>query len=238
MKEIIRKVKENEIEDETLFIVTDKYGRDLQYAKKELKKNDYSVKVLNLINMENSNCYNPFFYIENPDEVKLMIEHLLHSVYDLDTIEDYCMTSADSFILDRMFFGTILFYVFEKYPKEERSLIHVRDILHGVLDMHCVVNGDAFSSFVLGDFTVRKNPLCPNVALAANYLPCLLRHPQISDLISCDNMELKRIGEEKTAIICITDKEDFLFPPLIKILEMQIKKYAGEKGFKTLFEFS
>ena len=55
------------------FICTDPKGEILRSTGGMLKKNGYNVKVINLLEMDKSDCYNPFSYIrEETDVVKLI----------------------------------------------------------------------------------------------------------------------------------------------------------------------
>ena len=51
------------------FIATDPKGELLRATGGMLKKNGYNVKVLNLIDMAKSDCYNPFNYIRTENDV-------------------------------------------------------------------------------------------------------------------------------------------------------------------------
>ena len=48
------------------FIITDPKGELLRSCGQMLKDNGYIVKVINLLDMEKSDCYNPFSYISLP----------------------------------------------------------------------------------------------------------------------------------------------------------------------------
>ena len=66
-------VKPNLMQLNTSFIATDPKGELLRTQGEMLRKNGYNVKVINLMDMEKSDCYNPFSYIrEETDIVKLI----------------------------------------------------------------------------------------------------------------------------------------------------------------------
>ena len=56
-----------------------------------LKNNGYNVKVINLIDMEQSDCYNPFSYIREETDVIKLITNLIANTTPKGT------TSADPF---------------------------------------------------------------------------------------------------------------------------------------------
>ena len=66
-------VKPNLMQLNTSFILTDPKGELLRSEGEMLKNNGYNVKVINLLEMGKSDCYNPFGYIrEETDVVKLI----------------------------------------------------------------------------------------------------------------------------------------------------------------------
>lgn len=59
------------------FICTDPKGEILRSCGQMLKDNGYSVKVINLLEMEKSDCYNPFSYIREETDIVKLITNLI-----------------------------------------------------------------------------------------------------------------------------------------------------------------
>lgn len=59
------------------FICTDPKGEILRSCGEMLRNNGYSVKVINLLEMEKSDCYNPFSYIREETDVVKLITNLI-----------------------------------------------------------------------------------------------------------------------------------------------------------------
>ena len=59
------------------FICTDPKGEILRSCGQMLKDNGYRVKVINLLEMEKSDCYNPFSYIREETDVVKLITNLI-----------------------------------------------------------------------------------------------------------------------------------------------------------------
>ena len=59
------------------FICTDPKGEILRSCGEMLKSNGYNVKVINLLEMEKSDCYNPFSYIREETDVIKLITNLI-----------------------------------------------------------------------------------------------------------------------------------------------------------------
>lgn len=70
-------VKPNLMQLNTSFIVTDPKGEILRSQGELLKQNGYNVRVINLLEMENSDCYNPFVYIREETDVVKLVTNLM-----------------------------------------------------------------------------------------------------------------------------------------------------------------
>ena len=82
-----------------------------------LKNNGYNVKVINLIDMEQSDCYNPFSYIREETDVIKLITNLIANTTPKGT------SSADPFWekAEGMFLQALFYYVWLEVPKNERN---------------------------------------------------------------------------------------------------------------------
>ena len=81
------------------FICTDPKGEILRSCGQMLKNNGYNVKVINLLEMDKSDCYNPFFYIrEETDVVKLITNLISNTTPKGATPSDPFWEKAEGFI--------------------------------------------------------------------------------------------------------------------------------------------
>ena len=60
----------------TSFVVLDPKGENLRDTGYLLKAKGYDVRVLDLINMEKSYCYNPFVYLKDDNDVQRLVTNL------------------------------------------------------------------------------------------------------------------------------------------------------------------
>ena len=68
--------KPNIMQANTSFVILDPKGEIVRDTGYLLEKNGYEVKVLDLINMEKSHCYNPFVYLKNDNDVQKLVTNL------------------------------------------------------------------------------------------------------------------------------------------------------------------
>ena len=68
--------KINVMQCNTSFFILDPKGEILRDTGYLLEREDYNIKVLDLINMDKSLCYNPFVYLRNDNDVQRLVTNL------------------------------------------------------------------------------------------------------------------------------------------------------------------
>lgn len=128
--------KPNIMQLNTSYVVTDPKGEILQSTGKMLKEAGYEVRVLNLIQMEHSNNYNPFHYVYDyngnlsQDNIKKMINVLFKATKGDGEKEDFWSQKGQSLL------EAITFLLFEeseynaKFDENGKIIPETRDISH------------------------------------------------------------------------------------------------------------
>ena len=68
--------KPNIMQANTSFVVLDPKGEILRDTGNLLKEKSYDIRILDLINMEKSHCYNPFVYLQDDNDVQKLVTNL------------------------------------------------------------------------------------------------------------------------------------------------------------------
>ena len=119
-------VKPNGYNCSASFIFCDPKGELLRDVGAYLKDKGYRIIVLNLVNMDESDCYNPFEYIRSDEDVVKLITNLIANTTPKDAHEsDPFWTKAES-----MYLQAIMYYVWYEYPKQGKT-----PNFRGVLDL-------------------------------------------------------------------------------------------------------
>lgn len=128
--------KPNIMQLNTSYVITDPKGEILQSTGKMLKEAGYEVRVLNLIQMEHSNNYNPFHYVYDyngnlsQDNIKKMINVLFKATKGDGEKEDFWSQKGQSLL------EAITFLLFEEseynagFDKNGKIIPETRDISH------------------------------------------------------------------------------------------------------------
>lgn len=69
------------------YVILDPKGEIVRDTGYLLEKNGYEVRVLDLINMEKSHCYNPFVYIKTDNDVQKLVTNLLNQQHQREVVQ-------------------------------------------------------------------------------------------------------------------------------------------------------
>ena len=232
-------VKPNLMQLTSSFIITDPKGEIARGCSAFLIAHGYRVRILNLVEMERSNGYNPFRYIRSEtDVVKLVTNLIANTTPKNGQSNDPFWEKAESLYLQAIFL-----YVWKESPKEKRNFRTVLKLLNeaevhaegspsdldqrfrrlerkdsthpAVLQYNKVVRG-------AGD-TVRS------IIISANARLGILENPQILRILDNDEMDIEEIGtgvegdkNKKTALFCIIPDSDKSYNFLVGMLYSQI----------------
>lgn len=114
-------LKGNLMQQNSSFIINDPKGEILRAEDEMLKNNGYNVKVINLLEMEKSNCYNPFSYIREETDVVKRITNLMSNTTPNDPFWD----KAES-----MFLQALFYYVLLEMPVHKRNFASVLSLMN------------------------------------------------------------------------------------------------------------
>lgn len=225
------------------FIITDPKGEVLRDCGHMLKSNGYNVRVLNLLEMNKSDRYNPFKYIRTESDVTKLITNLIQNTTPKGA------SKGDPFWekAETMFLSAIFYYVWLEIPPEEGrnfgkvlellSLAKVTDKGDSELDKMFEelaerTGGDESTHPAViqynkcmrgaGD-TVRSIIISANARLAT------LQNAEVLRLLEDDDLDIAEIGtgvdfdsKTKTALFCLIPDNDKSYNFIIGMLYTQI----------------
>lgn len=224
------------------FICTDPKGEILRSCGEMLKNNGYSVKVINLLEMEKSDCYNPFSYIrEETDVVKLITNLISNTTPKGATPSDPFWEKAEG-----LFLQAIFYYVWLEEPPAKRNFETVLQLLGEaeVTEQNKPSRLDVRMKFLeetskLGSAhpAVKQYNKCMrgagdtvrSIIISANSRLAFLENKQVLRLLSRDDLDLAELGigvngdgETKTALFCVIPDSDKSYNFIIGMLYTQI----------------
>lgn len=235
-------VKPNLYEASSSYVVLDPKGDLLRDSGHFLESKGYKIRVLDLLHMEKSHCYNPFVYIRNDDDIQKLVTNLFKATTPKGT------QSADPFWDNAaaMLLKAILFYLYHEAPPEEQNFSMVMEMLRaGEINED---DSNAHSPLDILFYRLEmKNPLHIAVKYYRDYrggaaktlksiqitLAARLEKfnlPSLAALTATDELELTALGKEKTALFCLIPDNDTSLNFLVSILYTQL--------FQQLFDLA
>lgn len=226
--------KPNIMQANTSFVILDPKGEILRDTGNLLKKKGYEIKVIDLINMEKSHCYNPFVYLQSDNDVQKLVTNIFKNTTPKGA------QSQDPFWdqAAMMLLLALMFYLHYEAPKEEQNFPMVMEMLrYGE-----VKEDDDYYQSPLDELFDRLERRDEN-HIAVKYYRSYrsgsaktLKSIQITlmsrlekfnltslaGITQADEMELDKIGEKKTAVFAVIPDNDSSFNFIIGMLYTQL----------------
>ena len=217
----------------TNYVITDPKSEVLLATGGYLKEQGYDVRVLNLVNLEQSDGYNPFRYLRDEKDVLKLVNNLIQSTTPKGSHEsDPFWTKAETALLQ-----AIILMLFQEAPEYEQNFSMVMRVLE-YAEVREEDEGHVSPLDLLFDSIERRKPdsvavrqykvfkLAAGktaksilVSTAVRLAPFNL--PQIQALTEHDDMDLYTLGEKKVALYAVIPDNDNTFNFLVSLLYAQ-----------------
>lgn len=226
--------KPNLMQCNTSFVILDPKGEILRDTGNLLKEKGYEIKVLDLITMKKSYCYNPFVYLNNDNDVQKLVTNLFKSTTPKgsQTNDPFWDTSAS------MLLSALIFYLHYEAPEDEQNFAMVMEMLRAASiedeeDPRPSPLDELFSELELSNpehialkyyrsyhSGSAKTLKSIQITLAARLEKFNLE--SLASLTLTDEMELPSLGEKKVALFALIPDNDTSFNFLVSILYTQL----------------
>lgn len=229
------------------FVILDPKGEILRDTGGLLEHKGYEVKVLDLINMDKSHCYNPFVYLKDDNDVQRLVTNLFKSTTPKgsQSNDPFWDTAASMLLL------SLIFYLWYEAPEEEQNFTMVMEMLRAgdvkedddmylsPLDLLFEklenTNPDHIALKYYKDYHSgsAKTLKSIQITLASRLEKFNLR--SLSMLTMTDELELSSLGEKKTALFALIPDNDTSFNFIVSILYTQLFQqlfYVADHKYK------
>ena len=226
--------KPNILQANTSFICLDPKGELLRDTANLLKAKGYEIKVLDLINMSKSDCYNPFVYLKNDNDVQKLVTNLFKATDSKDK------KGGDPFwdISAQMLLMSIILYVkYEGKPDEQNFSMVMQLLRKANIDEDSKEENSPLDDYFKA--LEQKNPEHIALKYYRNYRSGTAKTlksiqitlfsrlekfnlESIARIISKDELDLPSLGERKTALFALIPDNDTSFNFLVSMLYTQL----------------
>lgn len=235
-----REVTPNLLQANSSYVITDPKGEILRRFGRYFLDNGYKVKVINLVEMTQSDCYNPFSYIRKEEDVSKLITNLIANTTPKGANKgDPFWEKSESMYLQSLFY-----YVWLECPEKDRNFNSLLELI-----AKAEVDEDGEESEldeIMNDLAEEKGENHPavrnyrkvtrgaadtvrSIIISANSRLAPFENGQIKRILSKDEMDIPSIGiganadeATKTAVFCVIPDSDKTYNFVVGMLYTQI----------------
>ena len=226
--------KPNVMQCNTSMVILDPKGEIVRDTGGLLEKKGYEVRVLDLINMHKSHCYNPFVYLRNGNDVQRLVTNLFKATTPKgsQSQDPFWDTAASMLLL------SLVFYLKYEAPPEEQNFPMVMELLRAgevreeddsyvspldeLFDRLEMVNPEHIALKYYRDYHSgsAKTLKSIQITLAARLEKFNLE--SLASLTATDELDLPSLGEKKVALFALIPDNDTSFNFLVSLLYTQL----------------
>ena len=227
-------VKPNLYEANASYIATDPKGELARSAVPLLLREGYTIRVIDLVDPEHSDCYNPFHYIRNDADVLKLIANFIRNTTPKNAHSNDPFWEKSEIALD----SALMLYLLHEAPPEEQTM----EMMLTMLEYGAAKEGDGDyqspldllfealeeenpNHIALRQYKVFKqapSETAMSILITASVRLAPFTLPEVQRITSKDTMELDKLGERKQAVFCIIpDSNDASLNFLVGMLYTQ-----------------
>ena len=234
-------IKPNLMQMHSSYVVTDPKGSIVVECGKLLQRSGYKIRIFNTINFKKSHHYNPFEYLHSEKDILKLVNTLIANTKGEGKVGDDFWVKAETLL-----YTALIGYIHYCLPKDEQNfatLVSMVNDLEVREDDESFRNSvdNAFRSLESIDpdhFAVRqfkkyklaagKTAKSINISCGARLAPFDIA--ELREITMYDELELDRMGDEKTALFLIMSDTDSTFNFLISMIYSQLFNLLCEKA--------
>ena len=226
--------KPNIMQCNTSFVVLDPKGEILRDTGYLLEKEGYVIKVVDLINMSKSHCYNPFHYIQDDKDVLKLITNLIRNTTPKGSqTNDPFWEKSETALLE-----ALCLYLIHEAPEEEQNFTMVMEMIASAEvreddDQYQSPLDELFErlemkkpqSLAVKQYKIYKQAAgktAKSILISVGVRLAAFNLDSIASITAVDELELEQMGERKTALFAVIPDNDSTFNFLIGMLYTQL----------------
>lgn len=227
-------VKPNLYEANASYIATDPKGELARSAVPLLLQEGYTIRIIDLVDPEHSDCYNPFHYIRSDADVLKLIANFIRNTTPKNAHSNDPFWEKSEIALD----SALMLYLLHEAPPEEQTM----EMMLTMLEYGAAKEGDGDyqspldllfealeeenpNHIALRQYKVFKqapSETAMSILITASVRLAPFTLPEVRRITSRDTMELEKLGERKQAVFCIIpDSNDTSLNFLVGMLYTQ-----------------
>ena len=226
--------KPNIMQCNTSYVILDPKGEILRDTGALLEKEGYTIRVIDLINMNRSHGYNPFTYIKDDKDVLKLITNLIRNTTPKNSqstdpfweksetalLEALCLYLLNEAPEDEQNFSMIMEMIVAADPKEDdEDYMSPLDYLFYDLEK---VKPESLAVKQYKIYKQAAGKTAKSILISVGVRLAAFNLESIMSLTCHDELELEKMGERKTALFAVIPDNDSTFNFLIGMLYTQL----------------
>ena len=235
-------VKPNILEANSNYVITDPKMEVLTATGGYLKRQGYDIRVLNLVDLSQSDGYNPFHYLRDEKDALKLVNTLIQATTPKGSHEsDPFWSKSETALLQ-----AIILMLFQEAPEYEQNFSMVMRVLEyaevkedddeyvSPLDLlFRAMEYENPESVALRQYKVFKQAAGKTaksilISCGARLAPFDIQ--EVRDVTAYDELQLDTLGDKKTALFLIMSDTDATFNFLISMIYTQLFNLLCEKA--------
>ena len=232
------------LQSHSSYVCVDPKGGTLNQCGRFLQRQGYKVRVFNSIDFSKSMHYNPLAYIKTESDVLKFVTALIANTKGDGKEGDEFWTKAETLL-----YCALVSYIVFEGPEEERNLNTLVEMINS---MEVREDDETFKNAVdyMFDGLERRSPqhfavrqykkykLASGKTAKSILISCGARLapfdiPQLREIMSYDELELDRLGDEKSALFFLISDTDTTYNFLVALAFSQMFNLLCERADNT-----
>ena len=237
-------LKPNLLQCHSSYVVTDPKGSIVVECGNALLKKGYKLKILNTINFSKSMHYNPFAYVHSEKDILKLVTTLMTNTKGEGSGGDPFWEKSE-----RLLLTALIAYLHYEAPVEEQNFATLLEMLN---TMQVLEDDEEYQNPVdlLFEELAKKKPnsfagrqyklykLAAGKTAKSILISCGARLapfdiPQLREIMSYDELELDKLGDEKSALFFLISDTDTTYNFLVALAFSQMFNLLCERADNT-----
>ena len=229
----------------TSFVVTDPKGTLVLETGQMFQRAGYRVKILNTINFSKSMKYNPFVYIHSEKDVLKLVNTLIANTKGEGekSAEDFWVKS------ERLFYTALIGYIWYEAPAEEMNFTTLLEMINAseareddpefqspvdlMFERLEQKDPDHFAVRQYKKFLLSAGKTAKSILISCGARLAPFDIPQLREIMSYDELELDKLGDEKSALFFLISDTDTTYNFLVALAFSQMFNLLCERADNT-----
>ena len=222
--------KVNLCQANTSYFVLDCKGELLRDCGTLLERQGYEIRIVDLLNMEKSHCYNPFSYLKNDNDVQKMVTNLFKATTPKgsQSNDPFWDTAASMLLL------ALAFYLWYEAPEDEKNFPMIMEMLRAgevredddsyqspldeLFDRLEMRSPDHIAVKYYKDYRSGSAKTLKSIQITLASRLEKFNLSSVAALTATDELDLSSLGEKKVALFALIPDNDASFNFLVSLL--------------------